>query len=720
MTRTVHGQTKGSATVLGKSAPRLRSDGQCLTGTLRSLGSGADPMSPSSLEKIKADALALMGKVVAVYADNIADGEVGVDGSACASESEPTEPCTGLLYGRIQSGKTVAMIALVAAAIDNGFRVVVVLTSDNTKLVAQTAERFADLEGPITLDATVRDAWSTDHKHISKYLAQSGVVFVCSKNQKRLDDLILFLKEEIGASKYPALILDDEADQATLDTNLARNSRAKSKGKAPVDPTAIYNLVVQNLRKSLRHHVFLQVTATPYALLLQSVGAPLRPSFTHLLEPGVGYTGGEKFFEAAHIEGPQPPLVYVGDAESQTILGGASEAPEGLKNAIAFFIIASGAQAILDPDSVKSGQNFLCHTSQLRQQHRNLETLVRTYVDRVGDSVDTETGEAFQRLHMAHVELRRTLPNAPAFESVLEQIRRRLVGRRVVVVNAGADAEPGRALNFIVGGNILGRGVTIKNLLVTYYLREPKIGQMDTMLQHARMYGYREKLMPFTRVYLPEQLAVRFHEIHCIERRLRKQLIAADMGKQIVIEKASNLKTTRGTVLDPSYIDVFDAEDQVFPKHPDLAMARAEYERIHARVQKLVGGQLSTSAQLEAIDYDELLKLVDEFPYNSKFESSSWIPGVLRRVLEKQRERCEGRAYLYTRKTNRKTRTFATGVLSGKELAELRDMDGPVLCAFRDDGKLIPAPPANEFWHPTLVLDKGMPSLVVNVTPDEP
>jgi hypothetical protein len=446
----------------------------------------------------------------------------------------------------------------------------------------------------------------------------------------------------------------------------------------------------------------------------------LRPSFTQLLEPGLGYTGGEKFFEAEHVEGPRPPLVYVDGGESQMILGGASEAPEGLKNAIAFFLVAAGAQAVLDPESVKAGQNFLCHTSQLRTQHRNLEALVRGYVDRAGDALDAGLGEAFDRLHKAYVELSRTLATPPSFDAILDQIRRRLVGRRVVVVNAGADAEPGRALNFIVGGNILGRGVTIENLLVTYYLREPKIGQMDTMLQHARMYGYREKLMPFTRVYLPEQLAVRFHEIHCIERRLRKQLIAVDMGKQIVVEKAANLKATRNSVLDPSYIDIFDGDEQVFPKHPDFLIKRADYEKIHARVRKLVGGQLSTEAQLVPIEYDELLALVDDFPYDAKGESSSWLPGVLRRVLERQRERCNGRAYLFTRKTNRKIRVFATGALSGPELAELRGKDGPVFCAFRDDGKLIPDAPANEFWYPTLVLDKNMPSLVVNVTPDEP
>src|SRR5450432_4675539 len=109
----------GSATVLGASTPSLRSDGPCLSGTLRSLLGGPKPMFAASIDKIKIDALALLGKVVGVYARDIVQGEVGADGSARASSSIATKACTGLLYGRIQSGKTVAMIALVAAAIDN-------------------------------------------------------------------------------------------------------------------------------------------------------------------------------------------------------------------------------------------------------------------------------------------------------------------------------------------------------------------------------------------------------------------------------------------------------------------------------------------------------------------------------------------------------------------------------------------------------------------------
>ncbi|WP_083458149.1 Z1 domain-containing protein [Sandaracinus amylolyticus] len=708
----------GIAKLATAPAPVLRGDGACLNGTLQALGAGPKPMSGAALDKIRQDALALLGRVVQTYEAEVAPGEVGADGSVCASPQPPTKPCTGLLYGRIQSGKTVAMIALVAAAIDNGFRVVVVLTSDNVTLVDQTTKRFAALEGPIPLDALNPSAWSSDHKHIGKHLAQAGVVFVCSKNKTRLDALITFL-EKIGAPEFPALILDDEADQATLDANLARNVRKQTKGEVPGDPTAIYTAVVDGLRKTLRHHVFLQVTATPYALLLQSVGTELRPSFTRLLEPGDGYTGGEYFFESHHVDGPEPPLVFVDPNESVELAQGSSDAPDGLRRAIAYFLVAAGAQALTDPATARSGQNFLCHTSQLRQQHRNLEELIRTYVDRVSDDIDAGSGDGLNKLHTAFDELKRTFPSVPSVDSVITEIRRRLVTRKVIVVNSEADAEPGRGLNLIIGGNILGRGVTIDNLIVTYYLRQPKVGQMDTMLQHARMYGYRSPLMHLTRVFLPPQLAVRFHEIHRIEQRLRRQLAAADLGKPIVIERTGSLRPTRNAVLDPTYIDAFDAEDQVYPIHPDLTLKRSEYEAIAGRIEALIGDSLSTEPQLVPIEFDVMLELVETFPYNRKELSSSWVPAAIGRVLERQRDRCKGRAYLYTRRMNRRRSMLTTGAVSGKELERLRNQDGPVFAAFRDDGKQIADRPANEFWYPTVVFDRQMPSVIVNVTSDD-
>src|SRR5688572_13826579 len=126
----------GSANVVGKTAVDLLTDGPCVTGTLHQLevGVGAKPMSRAALEKIRKDSLDLLEKVLVAYENDVAIGEVGAEGSNTAGPGLPPggNP-TGLLYGRIQSGKTVAMITFCAAAIDNGFRVIVVLTSDFVK-----------------------------------------------------------------------------------------------------------------------------------------------------------------------------------------------------------------------------------------------------------------------------------------------------------------------------------------------------------------------------------------------------------------------------------------------------------------------------------------------------------------------------------------------------------------------------------------------------------
>lgn len=207
---------EGSATIVTAAAPvSMVLDGACLVGTLEQLesGAGAKPMAKSALERVRASALDLLGKVINAYSTQVAEGEVGDRGTAVANDSLPIGGrCpTGLLYGRVQSGKTVTMIAFAAAAIDNGFRVIVVLTSDFVKLVEQTAERFSALDGPLVKNALQSEVWNDDQEHVRKHIGKHGVVFICTKNAQRLTALVDFLRA-VGAENYPALVLGDEAD----------------------------------------------------------------------------------------------------------------------------------------------------------------------------------------------------------------------------------------------------------------------------------------------------------------------------------------------------------------------------------------------------------------------------------------------------------------------------------------------------------------------------
>lgn len=716
----------GKATVVKQQAVDVVVDGACLLGTLGKLreGYGAKPMPDAALTKVRADAVRLLEAVVDAYERRVASGEVGATGSGRASSETPSAgTCpTGLLYGRVQSGKTVAMITFCAAAIDNGFRVVVVLTSDFVKLVEQTAERFGALDGPLIKNALQSEAWTADAEHVKKHIAKHGVVFICTKNQQRLSALVDFL-EEIGAADYPGLVLDDEADQATLDTT----TRARSSGRknAPKKASAIHRKTVeddegQSIRQMLRHHVFVQVTATPYALLLQNVDNPLRPNFTTLLEPGANYTGGEKFFDVNHVENGDPPLVFVDEAESAKIESSdGGDPPLGLQQAVAFFLIAAAAQNLLDPGSSSIGQNFLCHTSHKQTEHDRVARLIRAYVNKITDDLDrTASGsETMMRLTWALDELRRTISDPPSLDPLVERIKRRLPRRDVPVVNsANSRVDFGRELNFIVGGNILGRGLTIENLLVTYYLRRAKISQMDTVLQHARMYGYRQALMPFTRVFLPEDLGARFHFIHVAEQSLRAQLGAETGRSTVTVETMTALRATRLNVLDANTLCAYEPGGHIFPGGPDLSQgALKKSSAVEADVKRVFGGTLRDGGFVP-LEIAALVALLRKVPYNEDL-ANLWDPAMLELVLLRLAPRYSGQGLLYYRTMQRRKPTFPTGALSGDELKDMRSRGAPVLCVFRDDGRaLADRTGGRDFWYPTLVFPSDMPTQVFNTT----
>lgn len=701
-------------------------DGDCLVGTLDNLRegvAGTRAMPQETLAKIRTDALDLLDQVLETYERRVSPGEVGAGATAKASggTARPEMGPTGLLYGRVQSGKTMAMIAFCAAALDNGFRVIVVLTSDYLKLVEQTARRFSALAGPLVKSSTAIQGWRPDVRHVEKQVHDHGVVLVCAKNQSHLETLVSFL-QDIKAAEYPALILDDEADQASLDTTTA--ARSRDPGGALRVASTINRRTVRNddpseegesIRERLPHHIYLQVTATPYALLLQNSDNPLRPSFTKLLEPGAGYTGGEAFFDAEMVELERPPLVFVAESEGESIQKGLRDAPDGLQKAIAFFLVSAGAQAIADRRFRAGAQNFLCHTSAKQLEHQVLADLIRSYLDRLGDDVRQSpvAGESGTRLGWAYDELRKTLVDIPSFEDIQRVICARLPRREIVIVNSSNRdlIEFGPELNFIVGGNILGRGLTIENLLVTYYLRRAKTTQMDTVLQHARMFGYRAELMPYTRVFVPESLAFRFNSIHAAEERLRRTLASAEI-RRIPVLTPAGLRATRRNVLDTSSLSGYSPGDQVYPSAPELSLPILEKNnpRIEAALKEISGGALRPKEFID-VPLADLIRLMRMVPYSEE-DAGNWDPVALEQVLSSLSKENGGRGLIYYRQMNRRKRRLTTGATEGEELKEARDKEVPVLFLFRDPGKVL----GHEFWYPTVVLPQDMPAYVFNIT----
>jgi hypothetical protein len=684
MTDKTIGQATFEPELLPSIAPFIQ--GPVLRETLAAMlaGGGSPKLSAAVADGVKAQVTDVLSAILGAYDKLVASGEVGPNGSAFASKSASSEICpTGLLYGRVQSGKTNAMIVLTAMALDNGFRVIVVLTSDNVSLVKQTANRFQVLQGVTVKDSTALGSWLDNPEHIKASLREGGLVLVTAKNASHLDTFLDFLTK-VGAGSYPALILDDEADQATLDTTVGKKTRAIKKGKEP--PAGSSKIFVKHLtmRDVLRHHVYLQVTATPYALWLQNSDHPLRPRFTKLLEPGDDYTGGHFFFPKEVFDAEAAPLAFVDDDEDDQLVDDRAEIPKGLEEAIGYFLVAAAAQGLADADFKYSQQNLLCHTSFKKTEHKVAADKIRNYVAKLRDGLKTGAPFADVALRRGIVQLERSCAMVPALDKVKEFLQWKLRNFEIFIINSEHDdLQLPPKLNFIVGGNILGRGMTVENLLVTYYLRSAKIAQMDTVLQHARMFGYRAKAKPYLRVFLPQLQALRFLRIQQAEDSLRALQAEDPSGRLIPVRASKDMRPTRTNVLDANRVIAYHPGEHLYPTLPYHGpQAAQKHAAAYDWVKKRFGLEAVKKAQQIQIGLDDLLQALDHLPFDD-VHSGNWDPAAIRSVLEASRELFGGKALLHIRTAKRAT--LSEGMLGSVELKSLRLQRMPVLGVFIDD-----------------------------------
>ncbi len=692
------------------------------------------PIPAAAVDAVVVQATALLEKAVARYEQDVAIGEVGDGGSGVASTAPPAADRgpTGLLYGRVQSGKTAGMTLASALAFDNGFRIVVVVTANNLALVRQTANRLKALSGPRVF-STIKDGaeyeWVGQELDLRADLARDGLVIVCAKDRTHLPAVIRFL-QEIDAASVPALIFDDEADAATPDTTLA--ARTAGYASAPAFESTIHRNVIENtapgeqgesLRETLPHHAFVQVTATPYVLFLQRADAPIRPAFVHMLEPGPGYCGGREFFENYDPtrQPAAPPIVTLPPNEGQLLVAARSGVPQGLADSCSFFVLAAAAHSLTRAAFPEGGYKHLSHTSPRIDQHTRVANLItrqlRALRDQLRDPASAATLQAFQG---AYAQLRGTLPGAPPLAQLLAAAAGSIAQAEVVRVNSESD-EPiyGPAFNFVVGGNILSRGLTIEDLLVTYYVREARTAQMDTVWQHARMYGYRDELMPYSRVFLPAHLATLFRQIHASEEELRGVLLDADADAlgAIPILTPAHARPTRPGAVEAGALQIYRGTvQQITPYYlvTEPAIVGQSAVQIAAVLQQngvVFGAGEARQDRFTEVPLDVLRGLVEILPIRENDDGRWSTSGVLA-LLRATEERYGATGVVYARALDPgddPQRRRVHGVLSGPEVAMGRATGRFVLALTYVGNAATPTA-----WYPTLLVPPDLPTHVFN------
>ena len=462
------------------------------------------------------------------------------------------EETNGLVYGLVQSGKTGVLTVTGAMGADEGYRTIIILTSDNDPLYDQTLGRVQEAFPGI--DILGKNDFKDDGAFLERIKGGTCAI-VTTKNSSRLKTLIENFKKG-RVRGLTCLIIDDEADQASPNTRASRDDGSMS----------AINERITELRSFFDKNTYLQVTATPQALFLQSPGHSFRPKFTVLSHPGHDYVGGEDFFA------DDSNLVREFDLNDITVLAPGPqptprlEIPNSLLRALDTFMVGATYKRTRDAD-----QNcaFLCHVSTRTSDHKHIVDLLRRYKTDLAAGLKAKAPKVVGRLTAAYEDLASTheeLKGTP-FSDLLESIEFLSPGIAVKLVNGETDEDVAvkSPFNLFVGGNKLGRGVTIKNLLVSYYGRHPKKPQADTVLQHARMYGYRRKDIGLLRLFLPRELHVVFKAINKMERGLR-DLIAQSSGEEfrgIYVE--SGLSPTRKNILAPGSIGVYSGGSNYNP-----------------------------------------------------------------------------------------------------------------------------------------------------------
>lgn len=470
----------------------------------------------------------------------------------------------GLVVGYVQSGKTANYTAVAARAVDAGYRLVIVLSGIHDSLRNQTQNR---LERELTghqaggvAQAERGREWialttpAEDFRQPDVRILQSPAPFlaVVKKNVVVLGKLDRWL-ESAGhhLDDTPILVIDDEADQASINTKGNRapdpavgddEDEDDAENVAPSKTNALIRSILSRAPKA----AYVAYTATPFANILinpeavdRHVGGDLFPKdFVIQLPRPKGYTGTEELFGEAARDRDVLRLVPDEDVKALraprrrkkaeiVIRQNDSSLPESLADALVAFCLAGGIRS-LRPGFSDKPHTMLVHVSQRIADQKRIAIAIRQQVELWCEA--ERQGQRLDAVFLPVWEGIRGGVDAPATEAAVLDAAT-MVLRKLVVLELNSEAgenleyddKPARHI-IAVGGNRLSRGLTLEGLTVSYFLRTTSM--CDTLLQMARWYGFRHGYEDLIRIWTTDGIARWFAELALVEQSLRDSIVA--------------------------------------------------------------------------------------------------------------------------------------------------------------------------------------------------
>jgi len=473
----------------------------------------------------------------------------------------------GMVVGHVQSGKTANYIGLVNKAADSGYKVIIILAGMLNLLRNQTQFRLDN--GFIGRDTEQKDVigvglisnekkpayFTTNTKDFRKAVAnqigvgigdlKEPVVLVIKKNKSTLENLIDWLKHNNphNLKNHPMLLVDDEADHASIDTS--------KEG----DMATTINRKIRELLHLFDRSSYVGYTATPFANVFidpetesEMLGDDLFPrDFIISLDPPSNYVGSARVFSSdrdldivrvVNDYEDYLPLKHKKDWQPEDI-------PATLKEAIKVFILSRAIRLLRGQINVHN--SMLINASRFTAVQSNVKLLVDEYLKEIRQAIinhyKLNTTEALKNSMVASLKGvfdKEFMQTGHTWDEVQAALKSAVAPIGVIEVNSSSAAEPldysrqnypqGRNV-IAIGGMSLSRGLTLEGLTVSYFLRNSVM--YDTLMQMGRWFGYRDGYAELCRIYMTAEAGSWYAYISDATDELReefKRMKAAGMS----------------------------------------------------------------------------------------------------------------------------------------------------------------------------------------------
>ncbi|HMS57956.1 MAG TPA: Z1 domain-containing protein [Tepidiformaceae bacterium] len=513
----------------------------------------------------------------------------------------------GLVVGQVQSGKTSNYAGLICKAADAGYRLIVVLTGRTNSLRSQTqlrldeaflgfdtrASRFVDPRGGANqknrlvgvglfgltdlfpMSATNSEESGDFNQRVANQYGiipggNQPILLVVKKHGGVLNNVIswatsinVHVDPETGhrvVRDVPLLLIDDEADDASINTNPVVDENGVI--DEDVSPT-VTNKRIRQLLNSFEKSAYVGYTATPYANIfihpggeLPELGPDLFPRhFVVSLPAASNYIGPARVFglqaDAATSVSARPPIPVVRDVNDfvdwipdrhrKSHVPG--ELPSSLREAVRAFILSCAAR--LARGQGDTHNSMLVHvtrftdvqervTQQLKDELTFLQRQIRYGSGNASVQLRAELRRLWEkdfeptavRIRENEPELAAEIPDS-SWDSVEVHLTEAAERIRVKTINGAAnDAleywdHPNGLYVIAIGGDKLSRGLTLEGLTVSYYLRASQM--YDTLMQMGRWFGFRDGYLDLCRLYTTPLLQEWYRHITAASEELRSE-----------------------------------------------------------------------------------------------------------------------------------------------------------------------------------------------------